>query len=97
MLLCVVVWMPGAAAHALQTVVTVVIAVTKIAATCAGKIGEMIAVMIDRRVKDAVVGVHLLAGAVDVEGVALRHGLTPPAKSATKYHVKDHVGFNLLG
>jgi hypothetical protein len=28
MLLCVVVWMPGAAAHTLQTVVTAVIAVT---------------------------------------------------------------------
>jgi hypothetical protein len=53
-----------------------VIAVTTIAVMCAGRIGAMIVVMIDSRVKDAVAGVHLLAGvmAVDVEGVALRHG-----------------------
>jgi hypothetical protein len=56
--------------------VTAVIAVTTIAVTRAGRIGATIVVMIDSRVKDAVAGVHLLAGAVDVdvEGVALRHG-----------------------
>jgi hypothetical protein len=58
------------------TAVTAVIAVTTIAVTRAGRIGATIVVMIDSRVKDAVAGVHLLAGAVDVdvEGVALRHG-----------------------